>query len=72
MKQSQLDRAVAQATGETRDTIRYRGFTLLEFSETTEDDAPCIVGNAPECSTRSDTDGQHNEIDAHQFPSRRP
>ena len=50
MQQSELERAVAQATGETRDTIRQRGFTLLEIPETTEDEAPY---HAPQCSAES-------------------
>ena len=55
MNQSQLERAIAQATGETRDTIRQRGFTLLEIPQTTEDDVFC---NAPRCSAQSGNDRQ--------------
>ena len=66
MQQSQLERAVAQATGETRDTIRQRGFSLLEIPQTTEEDAPC---NAMRCSAGSGDDRQQDKMDAHQFPS---
>ncbi|MCH7686821.1 MAG: hypothetical protein IH899_09095 [Planctomycetes bacterium] len=66
MQQSQLERAVAQATGETRDTIRQRGFSLLEIPQTTEEDAAC---NALRCSAGSGNDRQQDEMDAHQFPS---
>ena len=68
MQQSQLERAVAKATGETRDTIRQRGFSLLEVPQTTEEDAPC---NAMRCSAGSGNDRQQDEMEAHQFPSTR-
>ena len=68
MQQSQLERAVAKATGETRDTIRQRGFSLLEVPQTTEEEAAC---NAMRCSAGSGHDRQQDEMDAHQFPSTR-
>ena len=61
MQQSQLERAVAKATGETRDTIRQRGFPLLEVPQTTEEDA---LGNALRCSAGSGDDRQQDEMDA--------
>ncbi len=68
MQQSQLERAVAQATGETRDTIRQRGFSLLEVPQTTEEDAAC---NALRCSAGPSHDRPQDEMDADQIPSTR-
>jgi hypothetical protein len=40
MTQSQLDRAVARATGESLSTIRHRGFTVVEMPTTELPDDP--------------------------------
>lgn len=61
MKQTQLDRAVADATGETRETIRHRGFTLLEPADVVSV-PPLPDISRPRC-TPTDSDGQPDAID---------
>ena len=69
MKQSQLERAVAQATGETRDTIRQRGFNLVEVPQT-GDGVDCR-GDCPasSCAVRSHSDSQACAVEPDPFPS---
>ncbi len=48
MTQSQLDRAVAQATGESRRTIAHRGFTIVgpgmaDLDDDTADSPPSFI-----------------------------
>ena len=48
MTQSQLDRAVAQATGESRRTIAQRGFTIVspgmpDLVDDTDDASPSFI-----------------------------
>ena len=42
MNQSQLDRAVARATGETRDTISRLGFSIADPLVVQHDPEPCL------------------------------
>lgn len=42
MKQNEINRAVARATGETITTIRQLGFSIEEFPEEINQDAQCI------------------------------
>ena len=69
MKQSQLERAVAQATGETRETIRQRGFNLVEIPQA-GDGVDCSVDcPASSCAVRSHSDNQACAVEPDPFLS---
>jgi hypothetical protein len=55
MNQSQLDRAVARATGETRDTISRLGFSIAD---------PLVVHHDPEACQRAPLVVDWDELDA--------
>jgi len=55
MNQSQLDRAVARATGETRDTIRRLGFSIAD---------PLVVQHDPEACRRAPLVVDWDELEA--------
>ena len=69
MKQSQLERAVAQATGETRDTIRQRGFNLVEVPQTGDGVPRSIDCPATNCAVRSHSNSQACAVEPDPFPS---
>ena len=69
MKQSQLERAVAQATGETRETIRQRGFTLVEVPQAGDGVPRCVDCPATSCAVRSASDNQACAVEPDPFPS---
>ncbi len=69
MRQSQLERAVAQATGETRDTIRERGFNLVDVPPTDDGVPCCIECPATSGAVRSHSDGHSAATEPDPFPS---
>jgi len=54
MTRSEIERAVARATGETRGTIRRYGFTLIP-DEPEADSGPTLVVDCPGCGARAST-----------------
>jgi hypothetical protein len=60
MNQSQLDRAVARATGETRNTVRRLGFSIAD---------PPVVRHDPEPSLRAPLVVDWDELDAQRSSS---
>lgn len=60
MNQSQLDRAVARATGETRGTISHLGFSIADLNSAHYDPEP--VRRRPQVVDWDELDGRRQRL----------